>query len=303
MASSSPAPVPGRIPAVAWILVLTVLVGVAAALVSRPVQPVAPSTPSIGALTWSQLTEIGTIGILVVVGVFLALSLRDVRGRSSPLPPRLIATILVVLLLGVVFVEVAGFVHLSPIPAAGNSTNSSRPSGGYPTNSSNVTVPLLKLPWITVPAWVGFAAIAVIALAVVVLLVPILVARAAVRRRAQSEVGHPAAAARQALEATLTRLATGDSVDAREAILALYARLLDLVGPRLGNIEPRTPREIERDAIGMLGIQARAAEELTETFEEARYSTHAMTISAVDRARRALSDAIEDLSHAPGLRA
>lgn len=294
---------PGRIPAIAWILVLTVLVGVAAALVSRPVHAVGSSPPGIASLTWSQVAEIGTIGLLVVVGIFFALSLRDVRNRA-PFPPRLIATILVVLLLGVVFVEVAGFVHLTPISTPVNSTNSSRSTGGYPTNNSgNVTTPLLKLPWITIPAWIGFVAIGVIALAVVVLLVPVFVARAEARRRAQSEVSPPAAAARKAMEVTLERLRVGDSVDARQAILALYARLLDLVGPKLGGIEPRTPREIERDVIGMLGVQARAAEELTETFEEARYSSHAMSISAVDRARRALSDALADLSRAPGVRA
>jgi hypothetical protein len=39
------------------------------------------------------------------------------------------------------------------------------------------------------------------------------------------------------------------------------------------------------------------ARDLRETFEEARYSTHPMTTSSVDRARTALSAAVSDLDH------
>lgn len=100
-------------PAAAWILLLAVLVGVAAAFLSRPVGPVSPSTPVLWTLTLNQLSELFLILVLVGVGFWLFYTLRNVSGRA-PIPGQVIATILVVVLLGVLFVEFAGLVHVAP---------------------------------------------------------------------------------------------------------------------------------------------------------------------------------------------
>jgi hypothetical protein len=299
VAASTPLPRRRGPPAVAWILLLAVLVGVAAALLSRPVGSVGPSAPSIGSLTWSQLTEILTIVLVVGAGLWL---LYTFNGQRMPVPTRVVATILVVLILGVLFVELAGIVHVAPLPAPTNSTGGTHPPGnGTPGNvSTNGTTLPLGIPGITLPAWAAFGTVLIVAILAAVLLVPYLVARNEARRRGEVDEAPPREA-RKALQEALHRLSSGDGGDARATILALYARLLLLVGPRLGTVESRTPGEIQRDSIASLGLRPGVAQDLTETFEEARYSTHPMTREAVDRARAALSEAISDLARSAGV--
>ena len=291
-----------RPPAVAWVLVLAVLVGVAAALLSRPVGSVGPAPPSLGGLTESQVGQIAAIAILVVGGLWLFLTLRD-SGNRAPYPPRLVATLLMVLLLGVLFVEFAGLVHVSPIPSSPNGTGKSPPPPGMGANGSTNGTPFpFGVPGITLPSWAGFAVVLIVAFLAGVVLVPYLVARADERRRTRSDSeAKPAQEAQRALEQALNRLRSADGTDARRTILALYARLLHLVEPRLGTLESRTPREIERDSVTTLGLRPRVAQELTAAFEEARYSSHPMTPEAVDRVRAALTEAISDLARGAGV--
>ncbi|MGC2290169.1 MAG: DUF4129 domain-containing protein [Thermoplasmata archaeon] len=300
MAASHPSPRRRGPPAVAWILLLAVLVGVAAALLSRPVASVGSSTPSLGALTFNQLGQLVTIGLLIVVGLWLFVTLRD-AGNRAPVPGRVVATILVILLLGVLFVEFAGLVHVAPIPSPQNSTaGSNSTGGGFSTNNTgNGTTSLFGTPSLGLPAWLGFVAVLIVAILAGVLLVPFAIARAEARRRGQGDGS--TREAQNAFEETLHRLNSADPADARAAIVALYARLLLLVGPRLGTVTSRTPGEIQRDSIESLGLRPGVARDLTETFEEARYSTHPMTVDAVDRARTALTEAIADLARSAGV--
>jgi hypothetical protein len=290
---------PGRRgpPAVAWVLVLAVLVGVAAALLSRPVGPLGPSPPAYGPLSWNHWGELLAILALVGVGAWLFVLLRD-STRRVPIPGRVVATILVVLLIGVLFVELAGFVHYGPLPSTGNSTGAGGGAPGTSNGTGNSNATLFGTPSVPLPAWVGIAAVLGIALVAAVLLVPYAVRRMEFRRRTQEEPAAPAEEAQRALREALDRLRSTDGSDARATILALYSRLLQLVGPRLGDLESRTPREIEGDSIAALGVRPGVARDLRETFEEARYSSHPLTADAVGRAQRALADAISDL--APG---
>jgi uncharacterized protein DUF4129 len=288
---------------VAWVLLLAVLVGVAAALLSRPVGPVGPSAPSVGGLTWSQLGQLLAILFFVVVGLWLFFNLRD-AGIRLPIPGRVVATVVVMLLLGVLFVEATGLVHFAPIPGSGNSTGNSNSTGGTTNNGSgNVTFGPFHTPSITLPVWVGVAALLAVAIVASVLLVPQLVARFDSRRREREEAEGTTRQAQQAMQETLQQLITADGADVRASILALYARLLHLVGPRLGTVESRTPGEIRRESVDSLGVRPPVAQELTEIFEEARYSTHPMTAEAVTRARAALSEAISDLAASAGVAA
>lgn len=300
MAASPPSTLRRSPPVVAWILLIAVLIGVAAALVSRPVGNVAPGPPVVGGITVQQFLEICGAIALVGLGLVVFQVVRN-PGSRSPLPERLVAAILLTLLLGVVMVAVFHLVHIAPISTSGNNTTSSNPQGS-PTNGS--TGPPLSFPGhsgVTLPAWAGYAVLIGVAALAAVLLVPYAVARSERRRRAREEAEGPAAQAERALRETLQRLETADGTDARAAILALYSRLLLLVTPRLGTVESRTPREIERESVGLLGLRAAVAQDLTETFEEARYSSHSMSSDSVARARKALGEAVADLSHSAGV--
>ncbi|MCI4352234.1 MAG: DUF4129 domain-containing protein [Thermoplasmata archaeon] len=290
-----------RSPAVAWVLLLAVLVGLAAALLSRPVVSSGPGPPSFGGLTTNQVGEILAITLLGGFGIWLFLTLRDTSARL-PFPPQIVATMLLVIILGVLFVELAGVVHYAR-PTPGNGTAGSPPANVTGNNvTTNGTSPRLVPPRVTLPGWAGAAALLGLAVLAGVLLVPYLVARAEYRRRARSESdAEPPLQARRALEETLARLRSGEGADPRAAILALYSRLLQIVGPRLGTIESRTPREIERDSIRRLGLGLGVAQDLTDAFEEARYSSHPMTPEAVDRARAALTEAVSDLAKGAGV--
>jgi hypothetical protein len=278
-------------PAIAWIVLLAVLVGVAAALVSRPVATLGPTSPSLGPLSWDEVRDIAVILLVAGLGYWIYTLL---TGPRVPVPSRAVATALVILLLGVLFVEVAGLVHVAPVQAPTNTTGKNPPGNGTtPPPAGNNTTLFPGIPGVTIPAWAGYSAVVIIAILAGVLLVPFLVARA---RRSHDEGEAPVRGARRALEEALDRLDRADEADARAAILALYARLLLALGPRLGMLDSRTPGEIQRDAIESLGVRPRVAQDLTETFEEARYSSHPMSQAAVQKAREALTDAILDLA-------
>ncbi len=284
----------------AWIVLVAVLIGAAAALLARPFGTAAPGAPVLGGLTLMQVAEI--VAVLVAAGVcgWLYLALRNAGGRGA-FSERLVATILITLLLGALIVEVLNLVHAAPLMPGGNSTTPS-PSPGTPTNGTPGPLPpLIHSSGITLPSWAGYAVLLAIAILAAVAVVPVLRARAQVRRRQADERGTTEEAALAALEEALRQLETASPSDARATILALYSRLLVVVAPRLGRLDSRTPREIERDSIATLGLRPRVAESLRETFEEARYSTHPMSTDAVDRARTALSDALADLARSPGV--
>ena len=125
----------------------------------------------------SQVSQIVAIFFLVILGLWLFFTLRD-AGNRAPIPTRVVATILVILLLGVLFVEAAGLVHFTPIPTAGNSTGKTNTTGGGMTTngSGNSSILPVSLPHLTLPSWVGGALLLAFALAAVVLLVPKMVA-------------------------------------------------------------------------------------------------------------------------------
>jgi hypothetical protein len=281
--------------------VLAVLVGVAAALISRPVTPLGPGSPTLGPMTGSQVGELLALTVVIGFGLWLFFTLRDSSHRV-PYPPRAVVTILVVLLLGVLFVELSGIVHIAPLPGSSNSTGNSSPPPGSGTNgSSNLTSPGGGFPSVTLPAWAGIVTVIGLSILIAAVLIPFLLARARERAPGWSVPdGRRSVEAQRALTEALDRLRGGEDSEARAAILALYARLLTSVGSRLGPVEPRTVREIERAAIETLGLRPTAARELTDVFEEARYSSHRMSAEAVGRARTALTDALVDMARSPG---
>lgn len=295
MTASPPAPGRRGPPAIAWIVLIAVLIGMAGALLARPFGTAAPGTPIVGGLTLVQVGEIAAVVVVAGLCAWLYLALRNAGSRGI-FSERLIATILVTLLLGALVVEVLNLVHAAPILGGGNSTTPPS-SPGTPTNGTPGPLPpLIHGSGVTLPAWAGYVVLIGIAVLTVVAAIPLFRARAAAQRRRGDERETPEQAAQKALEETLQRLDGAAPSDARAAILALYSRLLVVVGPRIGRLDSRTPREIERASIAVLGLRPPVAESLRETFEEARYSTHPMTLAAVERARTAFSEALQDLA-------
>jgi Domain of unknown function (DUF4129) len=86
-------------------------------------------------------------------------------------------------------------------------------------------------------------------------------------------------------------------------ILALYGRLLRGASPFLGELGPRTPREIEAGLLRRFPIRPATARTLTGIFEEARYSTHPLDAGRLDQTRGLFREVIAELdARRPDLR-
>jgi hypothetical protein len=134
----------------------------------------------------------------------------------------------------------------------------------------------------------------VVAVAMGILVVYPLLLRFASRGR-YATVPEGPSPSRRAVADALAALEAQPYGDPRAVIVALYARLLVQVEPRLDGIEHYTPREIERVAVASLGVGGETARTLTGLFEEARYSTHPMDSDDSARARAALARALDEM--------
>ncbi|MCI4334186.1 MAG: hypothetical protein L3K04_00900 [Thermoplasmata archaeon] len=101
--------------------------------------------------------------------------------------------------------------------------------------------------------------------------------------------------AARALEAALGSSSPLPKEELRAYIFALYGALLQAVAPALGELGPRTPREVLWLAVRYLGVSAESAGWLTQLFEEARYSSHPIRPEAIAPARAALQKLLHEL--------
>ena len=100
--------------------------------------------------------------------------------------------------------------------------------------------------------------------------------------------------ARQALDAALVPLR--ESANPREAVIEAYARMEEVLAARaLGPRIPEAPREYLTRVLREQGMPERSLTALTELYEEARFSPHAIPRSASSRARSELQAAREAL--------
>lgn len=80
------------------------------------------------------------------------------------------------------------------------------------------------------------------------------------------------------------------AADYRTAVLACYQRMCLLLEKRgLGGQDVLTPREIETRALAQLGLSSESVDRLTDLFEEARYSDHAVGLAHREGAVRSLT--------------
>jgi hypothetical protein len=288
-----------------WTLLVVVLLalgfGVVAALIASPSHqsPSSPTTQPYRPVPAVIFVELLWIGVPAFFGIWvLNLILTRVRdGNAIPVVPALVMFLVVALLL-VGILALAGIVHpfggLAPSPPTNSTGTGSSGGSGTGVNGScknctgNGTGPPL-----TYPTWalddLAYAGIGLVVLLVIVYLVAVRLSSAGPDTEDARE------AVRRELYRALQKLADSASADPREIILALYARLLLRLQPRVATTDPLTPREIERVLVDELGIRAAPAQLLTRIFEEARYSHRPIATDSVERTREALEQVLADL--------
>jgi hypothetical protein len=121
------------------------------------------------------------------------------------------------------------------------------------------------------------------------------------RRRAPTVSAEEAVSeAARRLEAALAVAYTLPREELRGHIFALYAALLEALGPALGELSARTPREVEWLSVRYLGVSPETARWLTGLFEEARYSSHPIRPESIGAAREALLRLLQELQRFVG---
>ena len=267
--------------------------GAAAVLLAGPLPP---STPTGGAASAPlSLTVVGYVALGLLLVSFVFYIVNRARGGSQPLPSRYAATSLMTIVL-----LIAAFVIFRYVSVGGSITELLPPTVPPPTtpppsgqNLTNVSFPVFQP--LGLPGWLPFALVVGLIAAVVLVVVPLALMRAREREEASEPVaGGPDV--REELVNTLQKLERDPTHDPRGTILALYAQLMRRVSGTMGDLSTRTPREIQRECVRRLGVSAITAAELTDLFEEARYSTHPMGMAEAEKARLALQHALADLS-------
>ncbi|HTW77239.1 MAG TPA: DUF4129 domain-containing protein [Thermoplasmata archaeon] len=292
----------GRVsPSIVALVLIALAVGGAASLLSAA----APSNAT-GSSHYAEIIfplwviEAVTLGLIALGLGFLFY--QRARG-GSPLPNRVAVTAIVAILVAVlVLFAFQSLAHNAgpssggnlppppPVTSAANATNGTTNSTVVPGSGSF----LLLGP--NAPPWGMFALLGAIGLVVSVLVTSPVWMRALGRGR-ERDRGDPSAAevaaVKDALDDASRALDAGG--DPRTIVIRLYAAILVRIGPSVGDVDRSTPEEIRAIHLVRLGIRATAAEQLTRSFEEARYSSHPVSPQMVERVTTALREASEDL--------
>jgi hypothetical protein len=289
-------------PAVLVLVLAAIAVGAAASILANAPQSSTPGSTHYAELLFPLWEIEAAMAGLIFGGIGLLLYFRFAAG-SAPVPGRMAASAIVTILIAVLLVVVIQHAaYGTPQNAGGTATTGSSGSGGH--NSTNGTTNGTTIGgsgtflWLgpSVPPWALFAVVAVIAVVLsVVVTSPFWWGALRVRRR--GEPGVPSAAAVAGVRTALTDAteALDAGGDLRTVIVRLYAAILARIGPAVGDMDRATPEEIRASHLVRLGIRPEAAEVLTRSFEEARYSTHLVTDSMVQRVAIAIREASEDL--------
>lgn len=286
---------------------LAIAFGAAAVLLTGGVSLGSAGTPVGGSgqelLHGLTYEEAGFFGVILIGGWLLWTVYQRLRGNTIPVPAQFLLSALVIFALAIAFIVVVHlFVHAASIPgsppATGTSGNGGNSTSGPPPppgQNSTGPEPFPGLPfpsgW---PWWVPYMVLGAIGLAIGGLAVPAAISR---RRRVSPRVaGAAAPTAASTIRSALAALDQYRGDDPRQTIIALYADLLRAVGHRAGSLDAKTARELSEDLVLGLGVSLSVAQELTDRFEEARYSQRPLGADAVARTRSALAQALEELA-------
>lgn len=243
------------------------------------------------------------LGILVLLlawigyRIYLRLQSTTANVPLQALVPVLAVFLAVILMLALLHLAGSG----APTPTQpGHENGTAGHPPPPPSGGNNSTVNWSRtgaLPGL--PAWAPYALLGIAVAIIALVALPYLIVRAD-RRADEASEGAVAQEALAAVRSALSQLDRQRGTDPRAVIIALYQRLLSALGNGIGAVEPKTAREIEQASVNLLGVGAATARELRRLFEEARYSTRPMGPSEAERARRALADALADLSRSQG---
>jgi hypothetical protein len=297
-----------RAAAAALLLAIALAFGVVAVLVSgAPTAAPAPATfvPATGV----SLEEVDVFAALLIALFWAYPVYQRLTGGSDNYPAAAVVIALAVvtgLVAFALFLEAVGayeLAHETAGPPASTTCPSSDPSCRVPPppppSKGNIPVPPAGhggIPWV-VPTWGLYVLVAVGVAVVALLLLPLLAGwmKEAPPGPAPGG-GEGAEAARAHLADAMRRLDGPGGTDPRAVIVGLYGGFIGGVARRSSlDVEPLTPREIERWCIGTLGAQPSNARALTELFEEARYSSRPMGPADAGRAREAVAAVLRDL--------
>jgi hypothetical protein len=292
-------------PAVLVLVLAAVAAGAAASLLASAPRSVTPGTSHYAELLFPLWEIEATLVVLIFGGIALLLYSR-VRAGSAPIPGRIAVSAVVTILVAILLLVVIQHAAFPNGPSGGGHGSSSSPGTGT-TNATNGTTNSTQIPgsgsflWLgpSAPPWTLFAIVAVLAVALSVGVTSPIWWRA-LAERGRSEPGVPSAASVAAIQVALTEAtdALDAGADLRAVVIRLYAVILAKIGPTVGDLDGSTPEEIRAGHLVRLGIRPDAAEVLTRSFEEARYSTHLVTDATVARVTIALRDARADLERA-----
>lgn len=285
-----------------WLLVLGlgITVGVAAALLSGVFTP--PGAPATSTTVGPGNQIVLWIAEIVPIAAIAFFIFFRLTRETAPVPGRLIAPALIVILILVVFVLLVRVNLISSntpltkqVPPGLNQTNQSyySPGGNYTNATSFGWGGMVNFLGINLPLWAAVSIGAAIVIAVGVV-ATIFVLRFPGRQRPMGP-STPAGGVRIELESAARALDEGTG-DPRQVLIALYARLLRRLEPAVGDLATSTAEEIRSHYLIRLGVQPATADEITRLFELARYSSHPIGPAEVARARAVLAAAIGDLN-------
>jgi hypothetical protein len=290
-------------PAILVLVLAALAVGAAASLLAS-----APRTSSPGSTDYAELVfptwEVETALVVLVFGGFALFLFFQFRSGTSPVPGRMAVTAVVAILVAVLLTIVVQHAAFPNGASGGGGGGGGSSSTTPPSNTTNATHNTTLIPgsgtffWLgpSVPPYTLFAIVAVVAV-VISVLVTSPIWRRAIADRLRSEPAVPSAASLAAIRVALTDAtqALDAGADLRTIVIGLYAAILAKIGPTVGNVDGATPEEIRASHLVRLGIRPEAAEVLTRSFEEARYSSHLVTAAMVERVTIALREASADL--------
>ncbi|MCI4330298.1 MAG: DUF4129 domain-containing protein [Thermoplasmata archaeon] len=282
--------------------------GVAASFLAGASQPFEAQATAAMPVGYAYLEVASAIVLFGIIARVVYGFVQAVHRGTLPIPGHTMALLLTMFGIALVFLLLFHLVGGGGTAAQGNLTAPNHtqppppPTGGSTSASGNFT----GAGGVNLPGWVVYLGLGVTSILVVAVALPYLIAARREPPFPLPRTGPTPEEVRAAIRRALDDLDSPAPMSGNRRIIAAYAALLERFEERRprgvdGAIETMTPRDIERVCVERLRVSPLTARELTDLFEEARYSKHQLTETDVERARRALRKALDDLERTPRL--
>ncbi|HVH15957.1 MAG TPA: DUF4129 domain-containing protein [Candidatus Angelobacter sp.] len=254
-----------------------------------------------------QLGPVVVLGAMVAAIVFIAMNYRDLgagigyqlarRGRTRKRGSRY-STILAMIFWALAFwvlINTKGSILNPSDSTSSNLVEKIAGANGTPPTPLQTSGVLLALSNLVQNGWFSLAFLGLLVVGALVLVQSFRVAVEETRDMAFRELQGNQERGLQAIHEAI-RLVHGSASDPRSRIIACYQHLIATVS-RLGApvSSDLTARELERAIRSAFALKGQATTDLTQLFEEARYSLHDMSESDADKAHEFLESVAEEL--------